>query len=61
MESRWFDGYGELEYLEPADYYAEPWTYVCSDWTYDENGNLEEGNWDLVRHNQTMEMRYTSI
>ena len=49
-----FEFYGELEWLEPEDYYKGPWTYVCSSY-------ISEGDYDLVRNKTTMEMRYTNI
>ena len=55
MEKRYFECYGFLDWLKPTDYYAEPWVYVG----YAIDDCDEE--FDLVRNNKTMEMRYTNI
>ena len=52
-----FEGYGELEWLEPTDYFAGPWKYL-------ETARAEDGEmYDIViddRH-YPCERRYTVI
>ena len=55
MKKRYFECYGFLDWLKPTDYYAEQWVYVG----YAIDDCDEE--FDLVRNNKTMEMRYTNI
>lgn len=51
----YFSEYGDLEWLEPTEYYAGPWTYVGF------ADGADEEPYDLVRNLDTMEMRYTNI
>lgn len=51
----YFEGYGMLEWLEPADYYASDWTY---------KGFLDGADgveYDIVFSRSTQEFRYTHI
>lgn len=61
MRDRYFNNYGKLKWLEPSDYFAGPWKYVGFSITDDVEDDNECGQYDLVRHTETMEMRYTNI
>ena len=53
MGKVYFEVYGELEWIEPKDYYAGAWTYVCT-------AQGDDGEpYDIVRDG--MELRYTNI
>ena len=51
-----FEGYGELEWLESAQYYAEPWKYL-------EVSTGEDGEqYDIViKGSYPCEIRYTNV
>ena len=52
-----FEGYGELEWLEPTDYYAGPWKYL-------EAAKAEDGEmYDIVIKDRCYpcERRYTVV
>ena len=55
MKRKYFEGYGFLNWLDPAEYFAGSWTYVGY-----ADDDCEE-IFDLVRNKRTMEMRYTTI
>ena len=52
----YFFGYGVLEWLEPAQYYAGPWRY------HGTTSDNEDGSpYDIVINIKTDELRYTNI
>ena len=51
----YFEDYGRLEWLEPAEYFAEPWRYHRT--ATGANGV----DYDIVAHRDSGEYRYTSI
>lgn len=56
MDDMYFNGYGQLKWLEPHDYYAEPWRYLAS-------AEGEDGEkYDIVlQADYPCELRYTTI
>lgn len=55
MGERYFEEYGFLDWLSPKDYYADNWRYVCTDM------ESQDMWYDIVRHEETQEYRYTTI
>ena len=56
METRIFEDWGELEWLEPTDYYAGPWKHL-------ETAEADDGEmYDIVVINgYPSDMRYTNV
>lgn len=55
MEERIFSYYGNLDWLEPEEYYSAPWNFL-------ESAEADDGEvYAVVMHNQTGEWRYTII
>lgn len=61
MRDRYFINYGKLKWIEPKEYYSGPWKYVGFSVTDDVEDENDDGQYDLVRHTRTSEMRYTII
>ena len=55
MKIFFFD-YGELQWLDPEDYFSGPWKYHCST-----DNNEVERPYDIVIHPETDEWRFTKI
>lgn len=52
----YFKEYGDLDWLEPTDYYKEPWKYLCS------AEGEDELPYDIViKGDYPCEIRYTNI
>ena len=56
MGKMYFEGYGELEWLEPHDYYASAWKYLRS--AEGEDGELYD---IVIIGDYPCELRYTTI
>ena len=56
MGKMYFEEYGELEWLEAADYYADAWKYLRS--AEGEDGELYD---IVIKGDYPCELRYTTI
>ena len=53
----YFEGYGELNWLNPKDYYADSWKYVCTA----QGANEEFYDIVAVKGSHPCEFRFTII
>ena len=56
MGKMYFEDYGELEWLEPSEYYASAWKYLRS--AEGEDGELYD---IVIMGDYPCELRYTTI